>query len=747
MLVAVATSCTDDAVYVGPEQEPDVSESDDVVTLNFSVEMPEPVSATSRAMGDVPAYDKLKLYCLVFQDNGKPSSNFFVDKVEATREMDKAHDIDELRYIPFKVKLIATTEKAILHFVAINTADSVKPEDNPLSQRIEFAPENVIMPRLTTTGGRDAYWQRIVLGCRISTETEEQIKNLVSEFSPVPLIRNFARVSVELSEDLDKKTVTRDGTTKKFFELEGFCVVNTLDRGTIAAFNGQSTISFPSFGVSGEEVGDGDHKHKKFTPYTYDEITAHGYTGSVAAGSKLNTAPPTSPDEFNIEPKYIYERPFTETLHTYIIVKGKYNGLGTETGTVDGTGETSYYKLDIGRTDDRGLFRFTNMLRNFDFKIVINNVETNGYKTIADAANGMIYNNNLSASIESRPLLSISDGHDMMYVNMTSYVCVDGEPIDLYYRYFLLKDNTLDNDDQIFNDDSGNNLAVDVDGNPVMENGVQAKAVIWNDAVDGCVPGKVVKTAARGDRYEDDITQGTNKIKRVWEHVVITPNTPTDEQKVQMVTLYRPKGLSRTITLYLQTRRNADKVYVYPGRWDHRENNALNSGSGLTTEDEGKVSEKAGANLTIFFELEQGLPKAMFPLEFVIESNRQNIENDKNGTIVVQSGPSMFGKSDDESGDESGDIRIQYVKTVTWNEYDPDNKSDDPNSREDNYDADGNYIGNVVRCRFLTITDLDADDINQRETTVKIRNKYFNEFEVKFSRPEGYQKSPEEPDV
>ena len=704
MLVAVATSCTDDAVYVGPEQEPDVSESDDVVTLKFSVAMPEPVSSTSRAMGDAPDYGNLKLYCLVFQDNGNPSSNFFVDKVEASAVEGNGPHVDAvtgLTYVPFEVKLIATTGKAILHFVAINTANLTKPEDDPLSQRLEFAPENVIMPRLTTTGGRDAYWQRIVLGCRISTETEEQIKELVSEFSPVPLIRNFARVSVELGPTLKDRQVSSTDS-RPFFELEGFCVVNTLDRGTIAAFNGQSSISFPSFGELGEKVGDEEHQHRGFAPYNYEKITKEvKYTGSVAAGSKLNTAPPTNENEFNVAPKYIYERPFTETLHTYVIVKGKFNGTS---GTVTGTGETSYYKLDIGRTDDRGLFQFTNMLRNFDFKIVINNVETNGYTTIADAANGMIYNNNLSASVESRPLLSISDGHEMIYVNMTSYVCVDGEPIDLYYRYFELNGNDVESSRQIFSSEPG--------------------GVIWNDAVDGCVPGPVIKEANYQSTYHrDTIMQGTTLVPRIWEHVKIIPNSPTDKQAEQVVTLYKRNGLSRTVTLYLKTPWEVEDSTVYPGQWDHRERSAKD----YPQIKEGIVSSKGKKNLTVFFDLPHGLPKAMFPLKFVIESNRQNIENAKVGTIVVQSGPSIF--------DGLDDIRIQYVKTVTWDEYDPDNKSDDPDSREDNYDENGNYIGNVIRCRFLTITDVDKDaEITQTETTLKITNPYFKDFFISFTR-------------
>lgn len=715
MLPMVVSACINDPVElpVGTQTSDDGN-----FVLNFAVQVPDVQSAVTRTLSEEPDYSKLKLWCVVFQDNGHPSSNFLIQVEEATQNPKNEQIPQRDEYgrdlIPFSVTLESTTEDAIIHFIAINTEGWEDKEtaqrENPLLN-IEYGPENVIIPQLKTDGGRDAYWQRIVLGCPIMSKNKEKIDELVSMWSPVPLIRNFARITVEKRESVTN------------FYYTGFCLVNTLDSGTIAPYN--EINGFPNFveALPLERDAQGNSV-RKYRPYDYDEITdgiskvddskieGCPYIGIRPSGWKIKDKDATVLG-FKEEYQYMYERPFTETDHTYVIVRGIYYP-GSSNTDEDTEPRETFYKIDIGEHDARGLFTFSNFLRNFNYRIVITNVEGFGYNSITEAAVGNIYNNNISAAVETQHLLNVSDGHEMMYVNFTSYVVVtDKEPIRLRYRYFELEDNSLQNDTQIFTKMSGNTVT---------------EGVVWNDPEVGCVsvPGGVISSARYAGIVPDDIQQGDKTIPRQWEEIEIQPNEPSAELKVQQVVLYKPNGLSRRITLYLQKPWSFEgPVYTYPGQHDHRE---ADKATGKLKP--GVVSDQVGKPLTIFFKLPIGLPKAMFPLKFVIESNRQNIENDKNGTIVVQSGTSLF-KDEPEN---ITDIRIQYIKTVTWSEYDPENKGD-ADSTTDNYDSKGNYIGNIVRCRFLTITDLsDTGDDQNPVTTVLIDNPYFVRGRTTFTR-------------
>ncbi|MDE6256546.1 MAG: hypothetical protein K2M39_10175, partial [Muribaculaceae bacterium] len=76
----------------------------------------------------------------------------------------------------------------------------------------------------------------------------------------------------------------------------------------------------------------------------------------------------------------------------------------------------------------------------------------------------------------------------------------------------------------------------------------------------------------------------------------------------------------------------------------------------------GTVAADASAPFTLFFDLPDNLPSAVFPMTFVIESDRQNVENlPGSGQMAVGSGETLF--------DESKKIKIQYKKIITWADY------------------------------------------------------------------------------
>lgn len=546
----------------------------------------------------------------------------------------------------FKTELSTTDGNAIIHLIAISDPESEFAK--ALNSLELFGTESNVMfnPNFpTTANGQDAYWQRIDLGMPI-----EKKENSDTE------------VTDKVKEQLQRIPMIRNFAQVSMenkannFELVGFEVINARDRGTIvpAFADADGNTRFAEFDAS---------KLDGTTSSYYAKISAQGYMGRNAAGAarienkRTEDLPNTATWYVDATDKYLYERQFAATNHIYVIMAGRYNG-----------GATTYYKLDLGSVDENNLFTYYNLLRNIDYHFIINSVADNGYATPAAAAAGATFNN-FSASVELRNMLNISDGTNMLYVNFTSYVIVSKEgnyPIEFRYKYYTNIQNK---------------------GGTLNNNQIEAR----NDIV-GPKAGDVIERV----EFSDSDIDG-------WRTIKIYPNEPTAELKQQTFTIYDPNGLSRTITLISKTPWEINKMDTYPGLWEDFEAAPWDWG-----DDKREIGHSAGSPLTLFFELPENLPESMFPLQFVIESSKQNIENAYVGTAVVQSAPSLF---------DSNNIRIQYTKTVSY--YDYDETGDNPNASR------------VVHCRFLTITDLEDDNIGDNndkttsETTLRVSNPYF----------------------
>lgn len=644
------------------------------LTLRFSVQFPEAASVRTRSWADVPDYAKLDLWCVVFQENGNSAENFLLQVKKARHTPGNASANAVM--IPFEVELAPSDENAIIHFIAID--NTLSDAENPMLH-LDYGPENVLIPRLSTAGGHDAYWQRIDFGMPLNESNATAIQ---ARLNPVPLVRNFAKISVRLSDELAQRT---NSAGKPVFELEGFWVVNTPDRGSIAPFNGINGF-FPDF-VSGTSALD------------YESITRQPYTGTLPTGTRLINTPDSFADQaLNKDPKYVYERPYNPNDRSYLVVAGKYSGDALQGSAVAGSGKTTYYKVDLGKYSQiytasegyvlGGYFVFYHLLRNFDYQVVITGVESDGVATPAEAVSA-VPSNNLSSSVETQHLLSITDGNDMIYVNATSFVFAKkSTAFDLLYRYFEIS--------------GGADAGADIPRN---------EWVVWNDPEVGCRPGDVIEEAVKQADYVDEAG-------RRWGHIRITPHSPEAEMKTQSVTLYRPNGLSRTIVFYLRRPWPLERGVVWGGgAYDRRPDEVPsddpeyeNKYRGAT---EGRVAKSDGAELTLFFNLPLNLPKAIFPLSFVIESDRQDIENNKIAEQApVQSGTSLF--------EGVLNSRIQYVKTVRWEDYDPAFREGNPT-----------WMGNLVNCSFTTIATAEAGTAT---TTLRIDNEYFDMLDVSFTR-------------
>jgi hypothetical protein len=292
-----------------------------------------------------------------------------------------------------------TDSKRIVHFVA-------NISENDIKDKLSFGSESLLIGGLTTMGTDDAYWQRVEFPNGIyGTEDADGVIIVASEVAAlmkkVPLVRNFAKITV--TEDLNN------------FEFEGFAVLNTPDRGSVAPYLGGKFADY----VNDEDVC-----------FDYSELLAQGYNGFSPSGMTLtNTA---APGEFNTAAKYMYERRFSTDRPTCIIVKGKYGNDGAST----------YYKIDLGKKDAEGEFVSYNILRNFVYAVTIQSVNGSGKATVEEAINAVAFNN-IYTSTDLQSLLNISNGTDRLFVNFTNRILVSDAAVELKYKY--LNAGTSDN--------------------------------------------------------------------------------------------------------------------------------------------------------------------------------------------------------------------------------------------------------------------------------------------------------------
>lgn len=562
---AILTGCTDDL----PEF-PSMSESSgsqtvgESIRVSASMNVPSLVNVT-RAFSDEADIANLHLYLIEFEDTGNPMTNTFSRIYEAENE---TPDIVNGK-VGYEVELRASSSPKILHLVALPKGEELK---------VDFGLEASVIPSLTTTGGTEAYWRRLSFPDGYCSPSGDgawtPLPGLREMLTDVGLVRNFAKI-------------TLTDNTGDDFRLTGFEIINNPTKGSVAPWNA-SRREFPEFVAS-----DG-------TPLEFAALASR-YGGRVPAGTDYTnqigeTSVPVIADD--LAPKYLYERPASDIRHTYVMLKGIRKGV------------EMYYKIDLGSNDASGMFNFYPLLRNFDFHITLTSVNADGYRSVREAAEGMVFNN-LSFDLELSNLLNMSDGKEIVFVNFTTAVLTspDEQVIEFKYRYKNLTTNKYDND-----------------------SGVSRL---------GLEPGEVITKVT---------DKGTQDNWRVYE---LTIRRATAETKTQSFTIVKKSGLGRTINLVLHSRWEFENLKLYKGEIS----NWTASTSGF-----GTVGTAASQPFSLFFDLPDNLPSAVFPMTFIIESDRQNIENlPGSGLMAVTSGKTLF--------DTTGNIRIQYKKVVTWTDY------------------------------------------------------------------------------
>lgn len=461
LAVALLVSCSKDPLLGGETPSKKVN-------WRFSVLMPDARPST-RAFGENVYVTSL--HVAVFSPVG--DSWFLEEMVQATdlRPVEGSQDNE----MEFSVELAESQENRRIHLIANFPGLSFPFGDDASLVGLESVHHN-----------HDVYWGYV----------ETPITNKKPP-RRIPLVRNFAKIALEVADDV------------KNFKLTGFGIHNMPDKGTVAPYNNKGR-TFAQFMASDNKC------------HTYQELLkSQEYEGNEPYDMNLIAITDPASEGFHVPdadgivaPFYICERTNHDAENpTSVIVKGKFDG-----------GKETYYKLDIIYQDNEANTNvYYNLLRNFIYTVRITQVKGDGYDTLADALRYPA-SNNVSGSTEVNEFTNISNGEERLFVSTTYLLLVNKNPVDIYYQYIPdIKSPTVVN----------NNHKKQGLSNPVT-----ITAAIGDDLVLGDV-----------QPANSDVDAATD-VHHNWRKITLTPNTPgtAKEQKITIAA----GGLHREITLVLR---------------------------------------------------------------------------------------------------------------------------------------------------------------------------------------------------
>lgn len=628
---------------------PDVPDAGGEEGVRVSIAIPDMPRLATRAFGDTPAAD-LKLTVFEFEKGTDPT-NTFLTKIYQAETLTQTN-VTNGATVDFRINdLLMTESPRVLHFVVA-----------PQHLDARYASEAVVFSNLSVRDNSQAYWGRVEFPNGYGTVDKDMKPQLTDEakqkLTGVNVLRNFAKVSVEVA-----------ATATANFQLTGFELVNVPTSGTVAPYN-SGRQKFPRmFDDAGTMLG--------YLAVAGNGSGQQGYSGIMPANCGFrNLEENFSPvadggrPAWSTRDAYLYEHPFESTRRTYVILQGNYRPTTTDAW------QTCYYKIDLVRlNEESGMTEYYDILRNYDFHINVTGVSAPGASTASEAISGVSYNN-ISADVDARDMLQISDGANIVEVSKTNIIFTNTTPVEFLYRY-----------------------------SPV--GGFSSETTNAKLHTNGLNAGDVIASVTAPEVYTD--ADGV-----VWVKRVITPKPiPEAGTREQSFYVVDADGLGREIRLVAHVPYDYSDIEVYPGSENGRPTSAAGQGT---------VSPLSGQPFTVYFNLPAGMPEAMFPLTFILESNRQNMENNPIGTLVVTSGQTGFPTT------EVYEVpRIKYRKTVSYAEY--LYKTDANNNLIT--DGAGNYVENTdhtVRCRFRTINSLAElpGAPTQTVTYLLISNDYFN---------------------
>ena len=561
------------------------------VPIMFNATIPSSGPDT-KAMDHEP--DIHSFHLVIFDENG-----MFVEVAQAERVGDAVMDENSREYKQkFKVVVTLSDQPRIIHFIA----------NCPVDQ-IAYGHEASIIGNMYVENGETAYWSRAevphiqvvdeVFDSDTETEHFHPCEHLIHHLEHVHLLRNFAEILVE----------DHTGDTDPF-QLMGFSIYNTIDRGTVAPYNNKNQ-EFQCF-VDEKEAAAG-----KEVIYDYDELMGlpFPYEGHALSSALLNQNMPKRNGEYiwygpdltnpskEQEHFFMYERKVSVRTDEedkwresppHVIVKAKYGE------------QECYYKFDlvyniIGKDPDGNEIvtdiKYFHILRNFLYLFQIKNVHSPGYKTVEEAIAG-ITSNNLAGSTTTSGLKEVAVGLNRIAVSFTDTTIVNSGPVHFRYKY----EPNYDQADAKPENSSPLVKLLDANGETLADDG---------DVIDS-------HTVAESDILGGDLNG--------YRDVVFNIKEPGDQIMEQVVTV-KPQDVQLTRRIRFILRKKLK----------------------MTVECEPRI--KSGINIEQYvkIKLQPGLTEDMFPLHLAIETEDLSLSPDAaRNSIPVVTGlstiPSKKGK-------------------------------------------------------------------------------------------------------
>lgn len=386
---------------------------------------------------------------------------------------------------------------------------------------------------------------------------------------------------VPLVRNFSKITVTE---TVDNFELLGFYVLNVPKYGTVAPFHNGRFVKYfnedPPFNGT-----------KNYTTKSYQTLdVVGGYRGAMPnVDERINKASEVTNSTELLAPTasyYLYENTYIKddkSKTVSVLLKGKYNS-------------TEYwYRVDfVKENTSTGVFEYFDILRNFNYNIKISHA-TAGKTSAKDAIEHPAGNNVLS-SLDIAHLTNISDGTATLEVNHTDTVLISRDVV--YVRYKFTDTGSESDFTNNTNGDIANKAADDDCGYYLTHTGA------------GELPINV--SFASSDE--------TTGVWKDWRKVTVTVDENALKEREEV-----------TLTLFAKTSTGAvlSRSVSY----------TLLPQQKMLVECPTKVPEVVGSEVNVSILIPDGLPEAMFPLDFAIEAQGTDQSGNNKGFLIQHISP------------------------------------------------------------------------------------------------------------
>lgn len=401
---------------------------------------------------------------------------------------------------------------------------------------------------------------------------------------------------------------------------------------------------------------------------SFVNLQERGYAANLPAGTTFDTSVPTKADfeqkrtakgvaDANGGAAYLYERPVPENdlPPSFVIIYGHYKN------TEDNTQPEGdfFYKVDLMEHGS-----YYPVYRNFKYKVVVDKITAVGFDT-PEGAVAAAGSANVSADVNTSHLLDISDGIRRLVVSPW-----------LAKTFTSQQTNREELSVLFFDDANGENPVINMD----------PTAVTYELLPPLGGRSDVITAVSIGAPSTEEGSKG-------WRMVSLSTIAPTRTVRTQTLRIKGTSGgesLYRDIVITVQPMQKMELSCRYP-----------------------VINPRQDAPQVLDISIPDGLPQSMFPLDFIVEPERKTLSQDN--TMPDSNLPVIVGTSISDSTAFSGKTTFQFVRSVSWSEY---------NKLPVHTDVNWTQL-RTLSCYFKT-------NCPESGTTIWVDNEYFDKGKVAF---------------